>query len=367
MLIGAWIAPPHKIKGIEKNFNTQKQYKLLKESGINTIYALYENAKYHKEEVLKAIKYAKGENINYFVRDSRIIDVKKNEELKMYIDDYIELADGILVSDEPGINDFNKLKKAYQIFKEYRHDKFFYINLMPIHATKNQFFWGAWKGNLEVEKEYTYEDYYNSFIKEINLPYFSYDFYPFEGEFPNIRSDYFKQLDVVYSLSRKYDLITLCFIQCTKFNDKSRVPQKEEVLWQVNTSLAYGTKGIQYFTYFLPENNEFEQFMGSLVSNKGKKTSLFDVVKNINKWLNKISGIIINSRVDSIKSDDKKIVTIFDDGNNYYKMITNLSLEKTLEVEISNESDVIATRKPQNNSYILRPGEAIFIKKQTSS
>ena len=43
MLIGAWVAPaPHMKQYNNKNLITDKSYRLLRESGINCIYALYE-------------------------------------------------------------------------------------------------------------------------------------------------------------------------------------------------------------------------------------------------------------------------------------------------------------------------------------
>ncbi len=38
------------------------------------------------------------------------------------------------------------------------------------------------------------------------------------------------------------------FVQTCSFNSGRRIPTEADILWQVNTALAYGAKGIQYFT-----------------------------------------------------------------------------------------------------------------------
>jgi hypothetical protein len=64
------------------------------------------------------------------------------------------------------------------------------------------------------------------------------------------------------------------------------VPTEAQLRWQINMSLAYGAKGILYFTYWTPEIARGENFESALINVNGTKTPLYDISTRINKqWL----------------------------------------------------------------------------------
>ncbi|CCV65121.1 hypothetical protein BN85301000 [Paracholeplasma brassicae] len=364
MLIGAWIAPPHQLENLKSNFNTLEQYRLIKEAGINTIYGLYETPEKEPVEVLKAISYAKEVGISYLVRDPRIEHTTSSEQLNLQTKSYLKEAAGILVYDEPGIEQYKRLNTLYNDFKTLYPDKLFYVNLMPLHANQNQLYWGAWRGAEEALEEVDALRYYKDYIKALKLPYLSYDFYPFEGEFPSIRSDYFEQLKLIYELTKEASLIPICFIQTCSFNTHVRIPNKTEVLWQVNTSLAYGTKGIQYFTYFLPENNHLEQFKGAIINHEGKRTPLYEAVKDINQWVNQIGRYLIDAEVIEINHTEDVIKTTLNHKGETYLFYCNASLVKRMTYQSNINESIISQNQATPGALItLEPGEAILIKR----
>jgi hypothetical protein len=78
------------------------------------------------------------------------------------------------------------------------------------------------------------------------------------------------------------------FIQTLAYNNH-REPTAAELLWQVNISLAYGAKGIQYFTYWTPEAARGEGFGPALITVDGKRTSRYYAAKEINTtWLHQV-------------------------------------------------------------------------------
>ena len=66
-----------------------------------------------------------------------------------------------------------------------------------------------------------------------------------------------------------------------------RRPNESELMWQANVSLAYGAKGIQYFTYWTPDvsSDASIQFGEALVSKGGTLTPLYYSAKNVNRYL----------------------------------------------------------------------------------
>ena len=99
MPIGAWCAPTG-------DYNTNEQYKLLKEAGLNSVYGLYENYSLNSPEVMKALDYAANNDIVYLVRDSGMVShTEELDDFKEYIKRYTThpAYGGTLLVDEPGV------------------------------------------------------------------------------------------------------------------------------------------------------------------------------------------------------------------------------------------------------------------------
>ena len=303
LLIGAWVAPAPRMKQYKnKNLITKKSYRLLKESGINCIYALYDMLPDYNKDVFRALKYCKKYNIRYLVRDKNCILGNVNLDTD-YFRKYIEhpACAGVLFADEPGIEDFEQIRDAWRQFRKHTRDKMFYLNLLPVYAQNNQFQSGAsaWKfGNPRGTRE-EYAHYIEEYLSVVHPEYISYDYYPMEGAFPNITEDHFWQLSYIRKKTQEEGIPFYCFIQCCSWNPELvRDPGGSEILWQVSSAVLYGCKGIQYFTFLNPFEDALvgSQFIGNLMDSNGKATEKMSVVKSINEHLNAIGADIMNSR-----------------------------------------------------------------------
>ncbi|XFA98609.1 hypothetical protein ACAG96_07010 [Candidatus Izemoplasma sp. B36] len=397
ILIGAWVSPPPR-NTIEnkETFINEKQYQFLKESGINTIYALYERGDQLLDEVTSALNLAERFDVNYLVRDERLKQVQSVTDYNKLVDTYKnkKAFSGFLYWDEPGMIDFPSIRNVFQIARKSSNpDKLVYVNLLPQYATNSQLFFGV----LEKEKNNQIIDprkYYEDFVQKTNSTYISYDFYPFEGEFPKIKEGFYQQYSLVNDIAIKYNLINMCFIQLCSFNQHSRNPSDIEIRFHVNVSLAYNTLGIQYFTYFLPVNGEVENFVGCMINHAGEKTPKFECVKKLNNFIKLIQEEITLARWEGIVTEDVKEVPVSDRiilksicisgknlltgvyGSEHSKLllIVNTSLTNTQEVtiQVNNPKDIVVfnqkdlTKKQDKIikplKFILQPGEARMIK-----
>lgn len=389
-LIGAWVSPPPKnFDNLDNpDFITLEQYQKIKDSGINVIYGLYENAKNDLKPVLKALDLANEVGIKYLVRDSRLMNSQSKEEFINYLSDYNNKPAylGILLIDEPGLKDYKQIGKLYTYFKEEFPNKLFYTNLLPLHAQAHQLIHGNF-GNIKEEGHATYQQYYDKYFEECRLPYISYDLYPFENEYPKIRDDYFKQHQLMLEYSNKYIVPVYNFIQACSFAKHVRIPTKNEIMWHVNTSIAYGVKGIQYFTYFIPIESTHETFNGSMIDRNGNETKTYYDVKEVNNkitmYLNylldkKLKGIITSNNMSyqipkesiieskSIKNiiGDDLLIGVFDEGNieTLYIVNTNLieSKNKEFTIELNNGYNFSETIK-SNKVFNLECGDALLL------
>ena len=93
-----------------------------------------------------------------------------------------------------------------------------------------------------------YDEFIADYLNEVKPDYLSYDYYAPLGEFPNMRDTYFYQLGLIRNIVQEQHLPFWCFVLTSKHYDY-RLIKPSELYWQVNTSLAYGAKGIQYFNF----------------------------------------------------------------------------------------------------------------------
>ncbi|MEI8412909.1 MULTISPECIES: hypothetical protein [unclassified Kribbella] len=172
---------------------------------------------------------------------------------------------GFNLYDEPGAGWFGTLARAVAVSRELAPALLPYINLFPSDDPA----------------------YYRSFVDVVKPSLISFDRYPLLS---GGREDgnYFHNWAIVREAALHGDIPSWVFIQTLAY-DNHREPTAAELLWQVNISLAYGAKGIQYFTYWTPEAARGEGFGPALITVDGQRTPRYDAARTINTtWLHQV-------------------------------------------------------------------------------
>src|SRR3712207_8586474 len=133
----------------------------------------------------------------------------------------------------------------------------------------------------------TYEGYLERYMSRVHPPLLCFDHYPLLSG-GGITADYFYNWATIRNLSRKFGVPAWVFVQSVGFDSGDprfldrRRPNDAEIRWQVNVSLAYGAKGIQYFTYWTPDvpPDASMRFGEALVTLNGRTTPLYDYAKD---------------------------------------------------------------------------------------
>jgi hypothetical protein len=281
---GAWVAPPPaNWNGLENdNFITDDRYQEIADSGINTIYSLYEIMSRDNTKI--AATCAKNAGISYLARDVSVdVDPDKleleqgemHQDTKSY--DSISSFAGFLVHDEPGKSEFERLGRLKKYYEKEYPGKEFYVNLFPTYANLNQ---------LEADN---YKDYIDSYISLVNPDFISYDHYALSldgyGKY-KITTDVLSNLEIVANACKKASIPMYTFIQTMSYDAVSREPNEAEVRWQVMTELAYGSRSIQYFCYWTPL--EFNVGGSAMIAKDGTKTVRYGYVQTVNKELHSL-------------------------------------------------------------------------------
>ncbi len=292
--IGAWVAPPPAKDGDgDFLYITEDHYQDIADSGIDTIYSLYERGQ--TEAQLEALDMAEKAGIDYYLSHPSlaglfqgvidpagdIIEADYQDDVELMLDilepyESHPAFKGILVIDEPGAAPFPGLGVFKGAFREHFPDKDFYINLYPTYSSFAQ------------RDERSYVEYIDEYIEYVDPSFLSYDHYPLmkSGDQPIITSDYLMNLEIIAEKTDEADIPFWLFLQTIGFTQSTgsqwRTPDESMLRWQMMNSLAFGAEGIQHFTYWTPTATN-ESFTTGMVDRNGEKTDVYYGAQTINR------------------------------------------------------------------------------------
>ncbi len=171
---------------------------------------------------------------------------------------------GYYLTDEPAAEDFAGLATLNRTLLELDPQHLPYINLFPIYATS---------GALGTSD---YDTYLRTFIETVRPAILSYDYYIFlkAGD----RQDYFTNLEAARREALRAEIPFMQIIQANEHMSYRDV-DAADLRWQVYTTLAYGAKGISYFTYAVPP---VDSFGDGLLDRSGQPTAKWGYAREIN-------------------------------------------------------------------------------------
>lgn len=394
MPISAWVAPVPKSDTLPSFINDER-YQEIAECGLNSIYARGEEFDKFEDEAINALKSAEKAGIKYFTYDERFVkeqdfDIKETMKLLNSFSSF----GGIIICDEPGSLKFKILAKAKEKLMPYLKDKACYINLMPMYATATQLEKGWWEANAKGATSINYEKYVKEYVEIVKPQFISYDYYPFMGKFGDCAESYFEQMHIIKKYANKIDVPFFVFIQVVSWKKGViRNMTKEEILWQVNSALCLGCKGIQYFTYWTPRGSGEEIFDDAMIDVKGNRTQRYYDVKEINKQVNACGKYLVDCIYFGLMSINKSICPIkneqiienfgnikfnsdgdfligcfkYKENNSYFVLNNSLINTSIIELLINVEELTIISKgdkftcDAKKISFKLSPSESLFI------
>ncbi len=196
---------------------------------------------------------------------------------------------GINLFDEPHRRLFGVLDRAGDILRGADAGLLPYVNVWPSYASPH---YALGTGS--------YERYLELYMSVVRPPVLSFDHYPLLSG-GGITGDYFYNWALIRRFSLRAGIPSWVFIQSVGFDGRRaglaprRTPDRAGLLWQVNVALAYGAKGIQYFTYWTPENTPGSpiRFGSALISRSGRRTPLYGHARSVNRYLRAVGGVLL--------------------------------------------------------------------------
>jgi hypothetical protein len=198
---------------------------------------------------------------------------------------------GYMLRDEPNRTDFPELGEWAGRIRKTDDSHFCYLNLFPNYATQEQ---------LGTK---TYQEYTDLFIKEVPVQFISFDHYPVLGD--SLRANWYENLEII---SKAAEIAGKPFwaFALSVAHSKYPVPTLAQLRLQVFSDLAYGAQGIQYFTYWTPLDTTWK-FNNGPISLEGKRTVVFDRIRQVNSELASLSPVFMGSKVITVSHTGENI------------------------------------------------------------
>jgi hypothetical protein len=217
---------------------------------------------------------------------------------------------GIAVKDEPSIHSFDQMGSVNQALNELTNGKkLMYTNLFPAYANQMQLGYS----NKEVTSTWEqYEDYVSKYLEKVKPTVLAYDCYTITR--PNYTVDkvndngavgkYIKSLSLMSSIQKEKNIpFWVTVASHDHIASRDSIPIKQ-VQWVVNASLAFGAKGVQYYTYWndgaCKSDMNFWADQSTarsqgLVSVNGALSDNYYRIQKINKQIKLIDEVLLNA------------------------------------------------------------------------
>lgn len=160
-----------------------------------------------------------------------------------------------------------------------------YLNLLPRHAFADT---ESYKTHLEL------------FSEKVSLPQISYDHYPINqsGDSIYINPWFFENLELVSAEARRTGKPFWAFALATAHGPYP-IPTKGHLRLQLYADLAYGAQCLQYFTYWNPGTETWD-FHQAPITQDGKRSPVYDIVRDMNKELQARAFVFVGCKVESV-------------------------------------------------------------------
>jgi hypothetical protein len=263
---------------------TVMRYLELMESGITVNLSFFNDA----EAMSRALDTAAKAGIKMIVYCPEL-KTATEETVKRFMNH--PAVAGYMLRDEPKRSDFPGLGEWAGRIRKTDDNHFCYLNLFPNYATEEQ---------LGTK---TYQEYIDLFIREVPVQFISFDHYPVLGD--SLRANWYENLEIISKAAAKAGKPFWAFALSVA-HSKYPVPTLAQLRLQVFSDLAYGAQGIQYFTYWTPLDTTWN-FNNGPISPEGKRTVVYDRIKQVNCEIASLSPVFMGSRVISVSHTGETI------------------------------------------------------------
>ena len=221
---------------------------------------------------------------------------------------------GIDIGDEPSALDFEHLNRVAQLVKTSMQGIVPYLNLYPNYAAVSQNTDGEVLNQLGTA---TYEEHIEEYVKKIDLPYISYDYYLYPQTKNHNVGKMLDNFRVVSEACRKTGKAFWYIPQVNDRRPEAEPPTLNMLRYQAYHALAYGATVINWACYTAG------WWFHNVLDTNGNKTEQYDKLQDVNRELRAIGALYMQYR-----NVDTHLVGF--ERENWTSNFAQLQLTKTL-------------------------------------
>ncbi len=186
---------------------------------------------------------------------------------------------GYYLRDEPNASLFPSLGRWVAAFRKLAPTTPGYINLFPNYASPAQ---------LGTQ---TYEEHLERYLTLVRPAVLCYDHYALMED-GTLRDGYFQNLEAVRAAALKHN-VPFWNVVLANAHFTYAEPSPAGLRFQAFTTLAYGARGIAYFTYFAPAIGNYRL---APVDQFGHRTPTWDMLRNVNLQIHRLGPAYLKLR-----------------------------------------------------------------------
>ena len=196
---------------------------------------------------------------------------------------------GYFFKDEPHCANYPELARHIAEVRKLDDSKLLYLNLFPTYAPEHM------TGTAD------YDEYVGRYIDELGTGFLSYDHYSITADSlgnTSLSRDYYRNLELISRHARHAGIPFWAFALSTA-HYSFPAATREHLRLQMFSNLAYGAQGLQYFTYWqFPGLGDSKDVP---ITNAGERGTSWWLVRDLNKEIQSLAPIFLNSSVISIE------------------------------------------------------------------
>lgn len=271
-----WCGPPGQ-------FTTLQRYQEIKDANFTVAFPVIYGSSVDANKAM--LDHCQKLGLKAIIYDSRMVasiegsaDRKKalDEMVRDYKDHPALLAYSI--TDEPAAGAFDGLGEVVAYLKQIDPKHPGYINLLPTWARQIPHPDG--KKELSYLGTATYEEYVRTFVQKVKPAWLCYDNYGMlkQGD----RGDFHENLETVRKVALENNLPFWNIVLVTQHGD-FRVLTEPELRFEAMQTLAFGARGLVWFTYWSPQGIDTgTTWTHAMIDEKGNRTHHYEMVRAIN-------------------------------------------------------------------------------------
>lgn len=233
---------------------------------------------------IKALGLADSIGLGLILTDRAVERYKSGEDSTLFkIDSLVTVYNSYktswscFLSNKPGIDDFPSISTLIDYFHSKHSPHHYFIHAHPEYAS------------VAALDTTIYADYVALLVARLKPPFISYEHFGIVNE--TLRPEFFSNLAKVRQVSLDYDVPFWAYTLLVSFNGHPEV-QHSHVRVQLYSGLAYGAKGIQYYS-FRPPSDNFYEYGDAMLSHEGDRTKAYSFIRLINSEIQKLGPTLM--------------------------------------------------------------------------